>query len=168
MSNSGLRRFGILLLGCFLVLLAPACELNCPRYETAVCGELLKPIERFEVTITTGDEGTDRDVSLCLVFSDGDHPCIVLDETLHDDFEKWQTDTFNISAGRTVEPGDLLFFEIELDGGGVFDTNWEIVALTLLGITADNETILLYDEQRINCGSEIEAGDSYEPMDCEY
>jgi hypothetical protein len=150
-------------------LLTSACGIECSMYENAICGQApVDPIEEFEVTITTGDEGTDRDVDLCLNWSDGDRRCITLDELLRDDFERWETDTYTENPGRLTEAGDLLFFEIHLEGGGVFDTSWEIVALTLVGILENGDTWLLYDEQQIECGKTIEAGESYRPMPCEY
>ncbi len=156
-----------LLIGC---VLSYGCDVLCPEYDTAECGQSPNlPIEAFEVTITTGDEATDMNIHLCWYLkSDSQSECAYLDYEWHDDFEAWQTDSFTVGLDSDIEVGDLESFYIYNSGGGFFEYSWEIAGLTLEAILPDGSSWLLYDESHIRCHNILNQEEVYTPLECPY
>jgi len=156
------RRLGAVTLTCLaLGLLGAGCE----PYEPT-CGEApAVPIHGFEVTTVTGENATDMDIHFCFLRkSAADVECYELD-TSADNFEEWQTDSFQLGV-EPIAPGDLELFLVRNVGGGWFESSWDMHSVTVTALLEGGGRALLYDGTDIDVN--IEKGESVPLDECAY
>ena len=92
--------------------------------------------------------------------------CVSLDNS-NNNFEENAVETFKVSL--PVAAGDLKRFWIFNAGGAIFGNNeWEIEGLLVEATLESGKTVTLYDEHDIGCSNDIDEGDRYMPLLCDY
>lgn len=106
-----------------------------------------KPTIDYKVTVETGDEedaGTNGKVYITLVGMDDQSRRILLDHEGKPEFQRGQTDTFNITIG-VIE--DVHVIGVELDSSAESDNpdNWLLKAVSLEDLTQKSAQSFPYD-----------------------
>ncbi len=156
------RPIGAMLLGA-LSLLGSGCFSDTVE---PTCGQAPPlPIHGFVVTTVTGENATDMDIEFCVLRkSAADYECAELD-TAADNFEEWQTDTFQLSF-EPIAAGDLEAFKVRNVGGGWFESSWDMHSITVQAVLAEGEPVLLYQAENVDVN--IEEGEAYHMDDCTF
>lgn len=148
----------------------PACDNGCDESDSATCFKAPNEvIVAFEVTITTGEDPTTSDIFFCWQLkSTAGWTCREMDKgTFYNDFSIGSTDTYHLSLGNHIAPGDLERIRIGMDESDNHH-DWELTQLTVVVVTASNRDILIYHDPDIDCPFSIDEGYSYWPRECPY
>lgn len=151
-----------------LVVLSALTCAACQQRSTAVCGTLpSEPMVGVVVTTTTGEDGTNANIHLCVTRkSTGSEECLSLDNLEDDDFEAHEVNVFKRTFSTPIAVNDFGGFEIKNVGGGFLDNSWGMVGLRLEGVLQGGRTVLLYEESMDS--ESMDPGDSYDSSQCSY
>jgi hypothetical protein len=152
-----------------LLLVTGALALQAGCGAEVACGDPPdQPIQGFYVTTVTGDEPTDMNIHFCYSRKSGGgtFTCMNLD-TPGNNFERGQTDHFEVPAVPPVGVGDLDTFQIKNTGGGFFELSWDIRSLIVEAILEDGSRALLAEviwDDDLN----LSKGETYTQSECAY
>ena len=161
---------GLLALAVALSAALPACDTGCDESDSAYCFQAPNEwIEKFEVTITTGNDPTTSDIFFCHQRkSTAGWYCKEMDRAVfYNDFAIGATDTYKLKLDTAIAPGDLERIRIGLPESDNHH-DWAPTALTVVVVTDTGGEYLIYHDEDINCDQSVDEGYSYWPRECPY